>query len=250
MVHYRYLQLRLSDAQTPFDAVRQFRTTYRHLKSGLLRQGIMDHSLSSKACLWLQLLMLGTATLATVAAVGFGTRVRRINKAEAALQGLEARYEKISKQPANYFQDLLCFNSSDSPMDWPKAVANWIAADIVAANIHAKDFDDERLGFIEQLVEVRDFELHSNLVTDRTLELISRLPNLRCLTLGGGQFSAVGLLQLRNHPKLARLRIQEELYTPIEIATLRCELCGVQVEGVAAAEPRSVILQQSALIAQ
>ncbi|MCR9292237.1 MAG: hypothetical protein NXI32_05925 [bacterium] len=101
------------------------------------------------------------------------------------------------------------------------------------------DPEDSQLQFLSGMKQLTALELQSNKATDRTLDIISKLPDLRYLSLAGNRFSVFGLLQLRNARSLKQLEIDTTLLSPIELAVLRSELTGVMLQDLnAQPDPR------------
>jgi hypothetical protein len=100
------------------------------------------------------------------------------------------------------------------------------------------NLEDSELEFLARLQSLESLKLESNRATDRTLGVISKLPDLRYLSLAGNQFSVLGLLQLRDAASLQELEIDTSSLTPIELAVLKSELAGVSLRD--SEEPRPV----------
>lgn len=170
---------------------------------------------------FLAVLAVGAATSAAI----FGARVWRVDATAQALQAAGATY-------AWRYQT---FDSSEfeRPDRFQQRLAGWIgnaaASDLTLVKIQDGDLDDEQLAFLSNLDEVRSLELQSHRATDLTLDVISKLPNLRYLTLVGKNFSIMGLLQLRNMESLQMLRFDPSHLSAIELALLKSELPGVVV---------------------
>ena len=125
-------------------------------------------------------------------------------------------------------------NRSGRDASWVPGQLQKIAAKSSGSNISSVrildgDASDEQLGFLGQLSALETLELSSNLATDKTLQMISELPNIRYLTLIGNKFSVVGLLRLRALEHLEQIRINIQQYSPIELAVLKAELPGVRL---------------------
>ncbi len=177
----------------------------------------------SKQFLW-ALLAIPCAFLVAIL-VNFGGEVWRVSSTEKTLGNMQAEYAWI--------YETLYLSSEKPPKwaceSWARKLGNPLVSDISLVKIQQGHPSDEQLHFLKNLREVRAFELRSNRATDKTLELISRLPNLRYLTLVGNNFSIMGLLKLRDAPCLTLIRVDTQQYSPIELAVLQQELPGVQV---------------------
>lgn len=114
-----------------------------------------------------------------------------------------------------------------SERSWLGKLCNLAAPGISQVRIVKGNLGDGQLHFVDHLHEVERLDLRSDQATDSTLERISRLPNLRYLTIVGKRISVRGLLKLRSARELSQVRFVARDYTPIERAVLKAELAGV-----------------------
>ncbi|MCA9126096.1 MAG: hypothetical protein KDB22_03385 [Planctomycetales bacterium] len=175
----------------------------------------MANHVTSTAAFNLSRILLGSAFVVVLAAMlAWAVRIHRIESSRRALDQLNAthfwQHQTFGSQP-----------HSISPLR--RIAARWLGDSTVSGlsvvNIDAQA-EDQQLGFIDSLYEVRTLKLCSDLATDRTLELISKLPNLKNLTLVGSKFTIRGLLQLRQAKSLQRLTLGADQLTPMQFAVL------------------------------
>lgn len=174
----------------------------------------------------LSLLVLGTS---------LGARIWRVDSNERALEKIHAQYAWTHESPARKLKRRS--TSQTLPKKVQSHLVAWlgkkVASDIGQISIESGNPNDEQLAFLPRLSRLDSLELRSHRATDATLEAISRLPKLRCLSLVGNKFSVLGLLKLRTLKSLEELRFDTTRFSAIEVATLKAELPGVRVEPVA-----------------
>ncbi len=176
-----------------------------------------------KLACWILLVTICGGALTALAT--FGIEVWRVTSTERALQDMQAEYAWTYET---------VYLSADAPPtwareNWAKRLGNPLVSDISLVKIDRGHPDDEQLQVVKNLREVRALKLRSDRATDKALEMISQLPNLRYLTLIGNNFSIMGLLKLRDAPCLMLLRVDAQRYSPIELAVLQQEMPGVQL---------------------
>ncbi len=169
----------------------------------------------------------------------FGCRVWRVASARQSLDSLHAEYA--------WQHETFDLSHHERPCRWLGRLANWVGdstvSEVSMVEVDAPTVDDDQLGFLDRLLQVRSLELNCPLATDRTLQVIHRLPNLRYLTLVDGKFSILGLLQLRQLPHLKSLNLDCRQYSDVELAVLKIELAGVEICDVARNAPEGYAVE-------
>jgi hypothetical protein len=183
---------------------------------------------------------LGLVGLLAAGGAILGLRSARTMRHEQILKALGAEYR--------WNHDLVEGTSSQSTAKLRQSLANYLGpravSELASVKLHKPDLEDGDLEFLSGLRQLKTLELQSDRATDQTLNLISKLPDLRYLALAGNQFSIFGLLQLRNMQNLRELDLDTTRLTPIELATLRSALAGVVLRDLNE-HPENHLLQPS-----
>jgi hypothetical protein len=116
--------------------------------------------------------------------------------------------ESLGAQIANRFEQILALCSPA----------------VSAVSLENPSLDDRQLRVLSGLTSVESLELRSEVATDATLARISRLPNLQHLVIRGKQFTARGMLKLRQARSLRDIETDTHGFTPAEYAVLVAEL--------------------------
>ena len=147
-------------------------------------------------------------------------RTYRIEATHTELQRIQAEYKwqhqsyerKMRKTPQVRCHRMLA--------EW---LGNSLVSDFSVVRIDGP-LNDGQLRFLHNLRAVRVLELHSDLATDATLTMLSKLPHLQHLTIIGNRFTVKGLLQLRESASLDRIRFGGSNFSPIELAVIESEI--------------------------
>lgn len=84
--------------------------------------------------------------------------------------------------------------------------------------------DDDSLRFLPSLTTVERLEICSDQATDMAIAKIASMPNLKQLTIEGLQFTAKGMLQLREANPTLEIEANSGHFSSIEWAVLVAEL--------------------------
>jgi hypothetical protein len=170
------------------------------------------------------------------AACGIAARVTQLLDLESALLRTGASYTRESTGPLRFHAR----GEVSASESWLQRVTKLIRCDFDSIVLRSNSLRDGDLTFLAEMKSLETLELRSQIATNRTLGLISRLPNLRHLTLSGEQFTINGYLALRHASSLRSLKIREDVLSPLELAVLKEELPGIQIQSDAIPKTRFI----------
>lgn len=162
--------------------------------------------------------------IAVIAITLMGIRINRIETSRHTLDAMGAK---------SFWQHESFDSPNSSSTKVRSQIARWLGDSTVSGisvvSINDTEADDAQLEVLQEMDEVRSLDLRSDAATDNTLAVISRLPNLRYLTVVGSKFTIRGLLQLRKAEFLRRLCVDRQQLTPMELAVLSDAIPSLQI---------------------
>ncbi|MEM7474773.1 MAG: hypothetical protein AAF483_07260 [Planctomycetota bacterium] len=184
---------------------------------------------------WRNAAIVWPVTFLVIIAAVTAQKTFRVMQSEQQLKELHAEYtwshasfDRQSGEKPNFTHGVLA-----------KYLGNALVSDVSKVKLSDEGLSDQDLSVLAGLKHLRSLDLGSRLASDETLKLISKLPDLRYLTLTGSQFTIYGLLQLREAHQLRQLCLNTEELSAVEVAVLKSQLPEVKLIDSCAEMPQT-----------